>query len=279
MKQFIKRFLYRVAPRLATALVSARSRAHTHRLLIQWGCNDVNRALHDQFGNAVLEGPFAGMTLTVMTQKEQWGPYLLGVYESELDEAWKIILAGEYRQILDVGAKFGYYAVGLARRFPSIPVVAFDTDWWARRAIREMARENRTQRLEVRSFCDAKWLAERFQSPAFVISDCEGFESQLFSKSVFELMRQSVVLIEAHDCLVPGVSQMLMDNSRQTHQVRVFESGVGIRPTTRSLDFLAIEKRFLATHEARSEQRWLLCLPKEGPNEDLSTMTMGRGAP
>ena len=47
-----------------------------------------------------------------------------------------------FPQIVDVGAKFGYYAVGLARRYPAAAVVAYDVDWWARRACRRMAAAN-----------------------------------------------------------------------------------------------------------------------------------------
>ena len=141
MKQLVKRLFYRCAPELATEFFSARSRAHSHRLLKQWGCLEVNRALYEHLGDVVQEGPFQGLRLTTLTRSEQWGPYLLGTYESELDSAWEAVFTGSYRQIIDIGAKFGYYAVGLAKRFPSTDVIAVDTDPWARRAVREMAKE------------------------------------------------------------------------------------------------------------------------------------------
>jgi hypothetical protein len=60
-------------------------------------------------------GPFAAIDLTASADAEHLGPFLLGVYERELDGAWARIFRGEDTQILDVGAKFGYYAVGLFR--------------------------------------------------------------------------------------------------------------------------------------------------------------------
>jgi hypothetical protein len=63
----------------------------------------------EQFGNRVQEGPFAGLILTPMTAAEQLGPYLLGVYESEVEGAWNTVFLGSYTQVIDIGAWFGYF--------------------------------------------------------------------------------------------------------------------------------------------------------------------------
>lgn len=42
MKRTVKRVLHSLAPRWATALLSARARAHGHRVVEQWGCLDLN---------------------------------------------------------------------------------------------------------------------------------------------------------------------------------------------------------------------------------------------
>ncbi len=105
MKQFVKGFLYAIAPRWTIAFMSARARAHSHRVVASWGCAALTRKLVERFGNCVQEGPFAGLTLTPMTHAEQIGPYLLGVYESELDEAWKTIYRRPFTQIIDIGAR------------------------------------------------------------------------------------------------------------------------------------------------------------------------------
>lgn len=269
VKRSIKSLLYRVAPRSATALMSARARAHSQRVVAGWGCDRVNRALVERFGGAVQEGPFAGMTLTPMTQAEQIGPYLLGVFESELDGAWEIIFKGRYGQVIDIGAKFGYYAVGLARRFPGTPVVAFDTDWWARKALREMAAANATPGLTVRGFCSPDWLASNVAQAALIVSDCEGYEDTLFPHGSLEHLRAATLLIETHDCFVPGVSDRLRADFSATHEVIGYGSESGRRESNRPLDFLSEDERRLALHEVRPPQQWLLCLPRTGPNEAL----------
>ncbi len=269
MKQFVKRLLYTIAPRWTTALMSARARAHSHRIVAGWGCGPLNRKLVERFGSCVQEGPFAGLTLTAMTHAEQIGPYLLGVYECELDAAWATVLRGSYTQIIDIGAKFGYYAVGLAKRYPAASIVAFDTDWWARKAVREMAAANGTRNVEVKGFCSPEWLAGHTQEAAFVISDCEGYEAVLFGPGTIPKLETASLIIETHDRSVPGVSDRLREAFGETHSVRVYGHDGSRRAPTRPLDFLSEPERRLAVHEVRPSQSWLLCLPKTGPNQAL----------
>lgn len=269
MKHLMKWLLFRIAPRWTTALLSARARSRSHKLLASWGCGRVNKKLIERFGCHVQEGPFKGLLLTTSTHAEQIGPYLLGLYESELDEAWDTVLRGTYSQIIDIGAKFGYYAVALAKRYPSARVVAFDTDGWARGAVREMAAANGTNNIEVEGFCDPGWVARNAQEAALVISDCEGFEAVIFGPETIPRLRSATLIIETHDCFVSGVSENLRVAFGETHLVREYGRVGNRRGTGLSLDFLSEPERRLATQEIRSSQIWLLCLPRTGTNRSL----------
>ena len=88
-------------------------------LLKAWGLWALNQRLVAELGSQVLDGPFTGMTLSALSRAEHIGPYLLGTYEAELHDTWNRLLQREYSEFVDVGANFGYYAVGLARRFPA----------------------------------------------------------------------------------------------------------------------------------------------------------------
>ncbi len=270
VKQAVKGLLNTIAPRWTTAIVSARGRAYSQQLLARWGCGPVNQKLVAHFGLQVQAGPFAGLQLTEMTQAEQLGPYLLGVYESELDGAWEILRQGTYPQILDIGAKFGYYAVGLARHYPAATVVAFDTDWWARQALRQMAAANGTSNVVVQGFCSAAWLVRHTQAGALIVSDCEGYEGTLFTPTTLRYLQTATLLIETHDCFQPGIQQQLREVLEPSHVLRSYYSAIHRRPPLHPLDFLTATERPLAVQEARPpEQCWLLCLPKTGPNQRL----------
>jgi precorrin-6B methylase 2 len=202
------------------------------------------------------------LTLTSSVQAEQAGPYLLGVYEREIHPAWDLVLRSTYPQIVDIGAKFGYYAVGLARKYPGAPVVAFDTDWWARRALREVARENGCTNVTVRGFCTRDWLAANLEPGALVVSDCEGYEVELMLPRPVEAMRSATIVVESHDHAAPGTSERLRAAFAQTHEVSTFASEV-TRLAPPVLDFLPPEERSLASLEVRSTTAWLLCIPRE----------------
>lgn len=261
-KESLKNLLYRVAPQFTTEFMSARARAYSQKIIASWGCGEVNRLLVEHFGMTVLSGPMAGLKLTESAKQEQLGPYLLGIYESELDAVWDELLGHSYTQIVDIGAKFGYYAVGLARRYTEAQVVAFDTDWWARRAISELARANQTTNVDVRGYCSAEWLASGVKPGALVISDCEGFEAALFTDKTIRCLTNVTLIVETHDCYVPGVSDRLEKLFSQSHRCRRVGLTEVRRPSPVNLDFLTADQRKLAEHEVRDRQVWLVCTPR-----------------
>ncbi len=257
----IRRMLQTVAPRSAATLDAVRARAHSHRLVKEWGLYDLNQKIIQAFGRQVQEGPFAGLVLTPMCDAEHLAPFLLGVYESEIDEAWRVALAGRYGQVVDVGAKFGYYAVGLARAFPEAHVIAFDTDPWARKALREVAAANARTNLDIRGFCEPAWFNRELKDGALILSDCEGFEGTLFEQVTTSALRTATLIVETHDNLVPGVHDRVVAVLRQTHRLRTFDNSSERRLSGRPLDFLPEPERESAQHEVRGDQRWLLAVP------------------
>jgi hypothetical protein len=256
----MKRLAYTVAPRLAVAVSSSRGRRRSHRLIRQWGLADLNQRLIGDLGNRVIEGPFKGLILTQLAQLTHIGPYLLGTYEMELTPWWNRLLEWEFDQIVDVGANFGYYAVGLALRFPRTPVFAFDTDWWARRALMQMTAANHAANVSVRGFCSRSWLAAHLHHHALIVSDCEGGEERLFCEKAIPAFATATFVIELHEALVPGVTAKCRSAFARTHAVHVInsrtETPVGVRST-----FLTADEMRRVAHEIRAPQQWLVATP------------------
>lgn len=261
LKSLLKKLAFAAAPSRTTALLSARARAHSHRLVEEWGLVALNRKLIRVFGDRVQTGPFTGMILTPMTHKEHLGPYLLGTYEMEL-HPWLESLRGGYSQILDVGAKFGYYAVGLARRFPDSPVIAFDPDPWAQRALREMMAANGVASVAIVDLCTPGWLRANLRPNALIISDCEGYEGELFGEDV-PALRSATLLIELHDMFVPGVGVAIRRRFEATHRCESLQSSTSRPAPPLDLGFLTESEKRSSYNEIRPEQEWLLLTPKE----------------
>lgn len=253
----------RFFPELVTTLRSIRARRHSHRLVARQGFGEIDRRIADRTGLEVAGGPFAGLRLPVEALREHLGPYLLGTYESELHSWLEELRGRELRQVVDVGAKFGYYAIGLARWFPWAEVLAFDTDPWARRVLRRTALENRTGNVVVRSYLRADELAREVRAPSLVLSDCEGFEDELFRQIEPTSLRNSWLLIELHEALAPGVGERLRSRFSATHAIEVrARAPREVEPAW--LDLLGAEGSRRAIDELRGDQQWMFCRPAAG---------------
>jgi len=261
MKAAAKRVLFALAPRMMTAIMSSRARAQSQRLLKQWGVSGINRRLLDEVGNIVLSGPFKGLKLTPATWNEHIGPYLLGTYEMELHPWWDFVLQQQYDLIIDVGAKFGYYAVGLALKFPAAEIVAFDTDWWARNVMREMVRANGVSNVSIRGFCSPEWLKRHIRARTFIISDCEGFEGRLFSAMNQRQLAPTTMLIELHEELAPGVTAQIESHFAETHSSSKIGSRSPSLPADIRIASLTKEEIYRASNEIRPYQEWLFLRP------------------
>jgi hypothetical protein len=260
----IKRTLLAAALEWTTELLSARARAHSHRMVKEWGLNALSEKLVEALGPVVQSGPFQGMTLTPMTHREHLGPFLLGTYEFQLHSWFASLARGRYAQILDIGAKFGYYAVGLARLFPDTQVLAFDPDWWARAACREMAATNRTPNVNVKRFCSPRWLDRNLLPTSLIVRDCEGFEGELLIQSSTPALGSATLIVETHDEISPGVTEAICGRFTGSHHM--VSTGQAIAPDSPvDLSFLTADQARLAPREVRGRQDWLLLTPRGLP--------------
>jgi hypothetical protein len=260
VKSVAKRALMGVAPKLGTALLSARARAHSQRLVKAWGLFEINQKLIGELGGTVRAGPFRGLRLPPSTYEEHIGPFLLGTYEMELHPWWDEILTRPFDMIVDVGAKFGYYAVGLAQKYPSVPTIAFDTDRWARKTIAQTAATNGVANLVIQGYCSPQWLARELTPRSFVLSDCEGFEGELFAANPASVLATATMLIELHEEIVPGVTAGIEAHFKDTHTVRRVRSRTAT-PVTVTVESLTPDELRRAASEVRSAQEWVLLEP------------------
>ena len=109
----------------------------------------------------VLGGCFAGMAYVKESICSAHTPKLLGTYEKELYSIIEAVPTASYSTIVNVGAGEGYYAVGLARANPGVPVIVFDLDPRARALVGELAALNDVQdQLTIRKHCRCADLEE-----------------------------------------------------------------------------------------------------------------------
>lgn len=231
---------------------------------------EINRFLQKHIpNNHVLTGPFAGLAYPALTAiGSALYPKLLGTYENELHETLDIILRTDFDQIIDIGCAEGYYAVGLARRFPQTPVLAFDLNPAARESCRRMAEFNDAARnLTVEAFCNPAHLASLCSTKRnLVISDCEGFEEHLFSPEHIHAYENSSLVIEIHDFFGRPLGDPIKSALARTHSVATITA----LPTERKIQAISDshigtlpdwEQKKLVSEQRPEGMYWIVATP------------------
>lgn len=170
----------------------------------------------------VLHGPFAGLHYpTLESAGSPLFSKLLGSYERELHPWFEAADATGYRSVVDVGCAEGYYAVGLARRWPQATIHAYDIDARARSLCAEMAAANGVaERVKIGAHCDAATLrAIDLPAPSLIIADCEGYEAELLSEALIGELAQHDFIVELHDYYDVTISTTLKQRFAATHSV------------------------------------------------------------
>ncbi|MDP1890568.1 MAG: class I SAM-dependent methyltransferase [Gemmatimonadaceae bacterium] len=218
----------------------------------------------------VLGGPFAGLKYPARhAVGSELAPKLLGFYEWELQPIIAACGRRPYERVVDIGCAEGYYAVGLARCLKSATVYAIDIDPAGLRLCREMADLNAvTDRVITETACDAQSLVSLVAAGrTLIVSDCEGFEGDLFTAETVPALARHDLLIECHDFLRPGITRELRQRFEGTHAVVAVTSIPDHRkPMLYSSDALAPftsdeRLRLLAEHRP-GEMVWLYMTPR-----------------
>jgi hypothetical protein len=170
----------------------------------------------------ILTGPFAGVHYPPYAVGSEYFPKLLGTYEKELHpliESWQ---GEDFNNIVIAGAGEGYYVGGMAARYPRARITSFEIDPEGREAISGMARANRfAERLENNGCCDVPALRRALDSdrPSLLIMDVEGAERELLDPSAVPVLRRTWILVEVHDCFIPGLDLLLRERFTGSHEV------------------------------------------------------------
>jgi SAM-dependent methyltransferase len=192
-------------------------------------------------------------------------PKLLGCYEQEVVALIDRLRKDRFDRVVNVGCAEGFFAVGVALLLAPVQVIAVDTDEAALRATMANAELNGVAaRVETRLGIDGKGLAEiAGEFPrCLVISDCEGFETQLFSHETISCLNESTCIIECHDFPGSNVLSELSSRFCDTHGIESIEEGARNPNRYEVLRGLDSMDRWLAVSEGRPRtMRWLVASP------------------
>jgi len=178
----------------------------------------------ERLGGVVLSGPFRGMR---GAQDRPGGvgflfPMLLGTFERELHSVLESALRIPFERVVNVGAREGYYAIGLAIRLPGAEIVTFEAEPEGQRFVSEVASLNGVaKRIEVLGWCGPKELETSLAGggKCLVVCDVEGYEDVLMDPVAVPSLRRSWLLIEEHEQAAPGIGKALERRFSPTHRI------------------------------------------------------------
>ncbi len=239
------------------------------RRLLRFAIRRYRRELTSEWmkrhGNRVLAGPFTGLQLEQMAS---WGDgeilaKLLGTYEAELHPIVSEVCERGYSKIINVGCAEGFYAVGFGRAMPSTQVVAFDTSARAREICGTTARQNGvSERITIRGKCTTKELRELTSESCrmFLLVDCEGGELELLLPREVPGLSRADMLIECHEFLHPGVTEVLCERFAATHTIKhIEETGRPLNSFPALKELSAIDRAIVTCEWRPTMMNWLYC--------------------
>lgn len=204
--------------------------------------------------STVVYGPFKGLVLSSMN----WGiadkgAMILGLYEKEILHELECI-GQKFDCFIDIGAADGYYGLGVIKNGLFKKSYCFEMTYEGRESIRINSLANGLVNKIVikeaakQGFYNEIELSDLKSSLLFI--DIEGGEFDLLSEDVFQVFRNSPIIIELHDWFFKDSDlkmKKLIEISSKTHNWREIKTG------GRDLS------KFPELNGLNDNDRWILC--------------------
>lgn len=236
------------------------------RLLSKWRSSLIQNTILKQHGAVVLQGPFQGMEFLDESAEGCHVAKILGCYEQPLQPFIEQAIAKNYKVILNIGCAEGYYAVGMARLMKETIVHAYDISIKAQTVCADLAQQNGVMnRMKVGGHFRSENFDLYKDTQTLLMCDIEGAERQLLDPKVSPAIKNMDIIVESHDCLVPGTTKLLVDRFSATHKITVIQDdGQRMLENTPSWFYnLAHLDQLLATWEWRSGPTpWLVMIAR-----------------
>lgn len=191
------------------------------RLMSKWRSVLIQNTLLENNGTTVHQGLLCGLDFLAQSAEGCHVAKLLGTYEQPLQGPLRTLLdERSYHNIVNIGCAEGYYAVGFARLKDGLRSYAYDTDPAAREACLKLARKNGVEeQVVIGELFTHSDFAKFSGKKSLVFCDIEGAEKLLLDPTVAPELAELDIVVESHECLVPGVTSLLIERFSTTHHI------------------------------------------------------------
>jgi hypothetical protein len=218
--QVRQQLLGQLSGQLAAAQDDQASLNNALRLLSKWRSVLIQNTLLQQNGTVVMQGPLQGLDFLPQSAEGCHIAKLLGCYEQPLQAFVEQAIQKQYATILNIGCAEGYYAVGMARRMPATRVLAHDLNPKAQEICTALAHKNGvTDRVRVGGLFQPEDFAAHAGQNVLLMCDIEGAERELLDPAAAPALKHMDIIVESHECLTAGITQLLIDRFTPSHQI------------------------------------------------------------
>lgn len=112
----------------------------------------------------------------------------------------------------------------MARRMPNTQVLAFDLNPKAQETCKALAEKNGVlDRIQIGALFRPEDFAAYANQKVLVLCDIEGAEKDLLDPAAAPALTGMDLIVESHECLIPGITQLLIGRFSATHDITVVE--------------------------------------------------------
>ena len=170
----------------------------------------------------------------------------------------------KYDLVLNIGCAEGYYGLGLARNLPDTLCALFDINPTAISICRENARANNLHNVQFNTDCSVENIRSyltKADNP-FIVMDVEGHERVLLDLETIPELSKTTVIVESHDCNIPGTTDLIVDRFKETHDVYTIPQGAKNPYIDILFDLCDSDKMLLCCESRPSTMTWVVMVPK-----------------
>jgi hypothetical protein len=194
------------------------------RLLSKWRSVLIQNTLLQQEGTKVLQGPLARLDFIENSTEGCHIAKLLGCYEQPLLPYIQQAIETPYQQVINVGCAEGYYAVGMALKMANTQIMAYDLDPTAQSTCKQLAKKNNVlDRVTIGALFNVEDFQKFILSKTLVLCDIEGAERELLNPELAPALKKMDIIVESHEVLIPGITQLLVNRFKESHQIILVE--------------------------------------------------------
>lgn len=225
----------------------------------------ISAAILDWQGR-VQVGPFTGIRFP----RSGTGNFaeVLGSYEISLVPVLEQVIARKPDLIIDVGAAWGFYSMGLAMRCPYSRVIAYEMDRTRFDLMQKYNRINKlSHRIDMRGECTVATLTADLRDThyPFILMDVEGAEDYLLQPHIASIDRGEI-LVELHEGAVPGITERMESLFDKSHLIQVIQQDdlSNYHPPPDINPFVRWQWSRLVKEDRKEPMTWMHLLPRLG---------------